>query len=1082
MAWFGDTFNDSLNSLKGQITKITKEVLAENADDESSEETQTLQERYKELEAYCASKDLEITSLREENLKSNQQFQAEIEYLRNENKRLKRNGDVSFKSFEITDHQIQQMCELENQLQQVNEEKEHLSQCLEELQNEHQNNLLEVVKMRDFYKTEMERVVHEYEILKSDLIGKESGDEVESLREEIKKLQLQVEAGQKEKEEAFLMIKKEIVEHETLKGKLEKLVSEIQALNEEKHKTDAENKKIKIENESLNKKIVNLESQLRDLRLNNQVENELECLRKKIDDLQLENLTFLEKVKNSEDLNKQITYFKDSEVETQKILKNFLNRLNCNVMEDEESSYKLIIKSIDYFEGYIKQKEEIEMLLNVMNEKLEGELTYLKNECQNLQVELMSSKEELKNACARIESQQQDCMIQSQTDDVKRLEQEVIRLADLLEIKAKELNSVEKSKTELEQEMGILKSMTAKRELELENEVSLWKNSIGAKEEQFSKLYEEKMKNEERLKILEEECLNLSELANRNGKELEEALLAKSHLEKFIGELKEVKEILESEVEDLKAQIIIKETISTELKAANDALIENSKKLQEEMTKWKEGCVDLEVDRQNLQENKNVLENEITTLKLEINKYAEDITRLQQELALMCQSLQNQNQAESQTEVLATQEESNQLQAQQTELQFPKDNLKPGEQLHVQQHRRTRSDAFFESPPRNDDSNLEVERLKISLQQEQSKYKSLHNEHQELKEKESSLRKELERLRIHLVEVEDHYTAEAVESERTISEFKSKLNAAEEQLKNSSTIYKSNNVRANQHLESLQSQIKLISVQRDDLQAKLSAAEDEVQKHAASLTSLQIVLEQFQQDKEREIEGIITKYEYQIQLSHRRFKEFETEIESLKRQLADAKNGLNAASRLGEQLDKKSQQIAQLEEELRRLKEDTKDMEGRLSVANQSNIGKIDKSLIKNLVVGYISSPQPDRKSQVLRIMASVLDFNQDERNKLGVDNVNSGWLSNLLHPKSDHAQNTQSLSEAFIRFLESESRPQLHMKLLPEQSQAEKPGSSSRTSPKPSPILMSEFVLPTFNSSHAAESTSILKDVLRDS
>jgi len=697
------------------------------------------------------------------------------------------------------------------------------------------------------------------------------------------------------------------------------------------------------------------------------------------------------------------------------------------------------------------------------------------------------SKEELevlRNA-SKIETEPQDYMTQSQTDDVKRLEQEIIRLSNLLELKNEEFNSVVNSKTEIEQEMNILKSMASKREAELEKEVMLWKGTIETKEEQFSKLYEEKTKIEEMLRLLENQNSDLSRKISDRDRELEEAMQTCSNFEKLCNDLHGIKLHLENQLEDAKALVIVKDAQASELKTANDALHVNLQKLEEEVMKWKNASVDLEMERENILENKNALESELAELKQEIIKYSEKLSAFQQKNTELCQRLADQPNESNPYLNSSLTEENNQLKSQITEMQLRLANTpKIDDQNHIQiqQHRRTKSAADFDSSPRGEifDPYAEIERLKNCLQQEQARYRLLQNQHQELKEKESNMRKELERLRIHLVEVEDHYTAEAVESEKTINEFKNKLSSAEEQLKNSSTIYKSQNVRANQHLESLQSQIKLISLQRDDLQAKLSAAEDEVQKHQASLTSLQIVLEQFQQDKEREIENIVTKYEYQIQLSHKRFKELDMEIESLKKQLAEAKNGLNAASRLGEQLDKKSQHITYLEEELRRLQEESKEMESRLSVVNQSNIGKIDKSLIKNLVVGYISASQADRKFQVLKIMASVLDFNQEERNKLGVDNTATGWLSNLLHPKSDHTQSTQSLSEAFIRFLESESRPQPQLKLLPEQTQADKPG-SSRTSPNPS-LLLSEFVLPTFNSSHATESSSILKDVLRDS
>ena len=47
-------------------------------------------------------------------------------------------------------------------------------------------------------------------------------------------------------------------------------------------------------------------------------------------------------------------------------------------------------------------------------------------------------------------------------------------------------------------------------------------------------------------------------------------------------------------------------------------------------------------------------------------------------------------------------------------------------------------------------------------------------------------------------------------------------------------------------MESLQGQARLIAQQRDEIQLKLSAAEDQIHHHTAALCNLQIVLEQFQ--------------------------------------------------------------------------------------------------------------------------------------------------------------------------------------------------------------------------------------------
>ncbi|CAG2068818.1 unnamed protein product, partial [Timema podura] len=69
---------------------------------------------------------------------------------------------------------------------------------------------------------------------------------------------------------------------------------------------------------------------------------------------------------------------------------------------------------------------------------------------------------------------------------------------------------------------------------------------------------------------------------------------------------------------------------------------------------------------------------------------------------------------------------------------------------------------------------------------------------------------------------------------------------------------------------------------RDDIQQKLSAAEDQVHKHSAALRNLQAVLEQFQKDKERELMSATDNLKQQLQASHNKQYELYSEITSLK--------------------------------------------------------------------------------------------------------------------------------------------------------------------------------------------------------
>lgn len=64
--------------------------------------------------------------------------------------------------------------------------------------------------------------------------------------------------------------------------------------------------------------------------------------------------------------------------------------------------------------------------------------------------------------------------------------------------------------------------------------------------------------------------------------------------------------------------------------------------------------------------------------------------------------------------------------------------------------------------------------------------------------------------------------------------------------------------------------------------------------------------------------------------------------------------------------------------------------------AETNQADKVEKSLVKNLLIGYISSSNNSDKSQILKLISSVLDFNQTESDKVGLNKSHSGWLNSI--------------------------------------------------------------------------------------
>lgn len=64
------------------------------------------------------------------------------------------------------------------------------------------------------------------------------------------------------------------------------------------------------------------------------------------------------------------------------------------------------------------------------------------------------------------------------------------------------------------------------------------------------------------------------------------------------------------------------------------------------------------------------------------------------------------------------------------------------------------------------------------------------------------------------------------------------------------------------------------------------------------------------------------------------------------------------------------------------------------SQQNQSD--KVEKVLLKNMLIGYVTAPSPGDRQQILKLLSAVLDLNQEELVKVGVMKQ-SGWLGGIL-------------------------------------------------------------------------------------
>lgn len=87
----------------------------------------------------------------------------------------------------------------------------------------------------------------------------------------------------------------------------------------------------------------------------------------------------------------------------------------------------------------------------------------------------------------------------------------------------------------------------------------------------------------------------------------------------------------------------------------------------------------------------------------------------------------------------------------------------------------------------------------------------------------------------------------------------------------------------------------------------------------------------------------------------------------------------------------------------------------KLAESESCHADKIEKGLLKNLLIGYIVAPNQNDKLQILKLISSVLNFDQNETDKVGLNKTHSSWLNSLLAGTNTGGSSTENGTVNFI-------------------------------------------------------------------
>uniref|UniRef100_A0A8C2IQ83 Thyroid hormone receptor interactor 11 n=1 Tax=Cyprinus carpio TaxID=7962 RepID=A0A8C2IQ83_CYPCA len=346
----------------------------------------------------------------------------------------------------------------------------------------------------------------------------------------------------------------------------------------------------------------------------------------------------------------------------------------------------------------------------------------------------------------------------------------------------------------------------------------------------------------------------------------------------------------------------------------------------------------------------------------------------------------------------------------------------------------------------------ERDQVMMALKQKQMETTALHSEVlQHTQDKEQRLKQEVERLRNHLLEIEDSYTREALAAEDREGELRRRVALLEERLTSSSNAVES----ARWVCFSLLVNVKNIET------VVVFSVYSQVNQYAVSLSNLQMVLEQFQQEEKAMYSAELEKHKREKEEWRTKAENIQDQAAALQINLDEANAALESASRLTDQLDLKEEEIEDLKKQVDVRQEMLEEAQRKLMNLLSSTEGKVDKVLMKNLYLGYFHTPR-NKRSEVLRLMGNVLGLDRDEVSEVG--HGVTGWVSSWLGGRAvqsvpntpqrpTHTQNlNSSFSEMFVKFLQVESTPALPAPKLPvydiKPLSAPPPGRSTASTP----------------------------------
>ncbi|KAJ3273411.1 hypothetical protein HDV01_004481 [Terramyces sp. JEL0728] len=271
---------------------------------------------------------------------------------------------------------------------------------------------------------------------------------------------------------------------------------------------------------------------------------------------------------------------------------------------------------------------------------------------------------------------------------------------------------------------------------------------------------------------------------------------------------------------------------------------------------------------------------------------------------------------------------------------------------------------------------------------------------------------EVARLREFLIEIEDNSTREALQMQATIDEYRHQIESLEREREQWESV-----AAQDQEIRESENDL-LIDTKRQlvEAMAQITNLQNKAEHDAKSIENLQLVLQQFETTKESEIDEALRSLKNSLTVLEVTSKQFEERAVFAENELEHLQTSIQETQKLKQELEQKTLLVGQLRHDVVQLQSHLSEAMRRMK--NGSDEDSVDRKLVSNLIIGFMTAPHGDRKRyEILSLMSLILKLNDEEKAKVGLIRQ-----AGVPSPRQSQTGQAENFMDMWITFLVSET------------------------------------------------------------